>query len=99
MGRRLRKTFAARSARRVPSRERWCEAGGNGWVFKKIDSTLRGNLGAEIVAVLTDSDAEMALIAPAVQALGRITRDGKVWVNGKLLTETEFASDPKNAGA
>lgn len=74
---------------------RWREAGGNGWVFKKIDSTLRGNLGAEIAAALTASDAAMALIAPAVPALGRITRDGKVWVNGKLLTETEFASDPK----
>ncbi|WP_264628801.1 four-carbon acid sugar kinase family protein, partial [Candidatus Symbiopectobacterium sp. NZEC135] len=74
---------------------RWREAGGNGWVFKKIDSTLRGNLGAEIAAALTASGADMALIAPAVPALGRITRDGKVWVNGTLLTETEFASDPK----
>lgn len=74
---------------------RWREADGNGWVFKKIDSTLRGNLGAEIAAALTASGAEMALIAPAVPALGRITRDGKVWVNGQLLTETEFASDPK----
>lgn len=74
---------------------RWREAGGNGWVFKKIDSTLRGNLGAEIAAALTASGAEMALIAPAVPALGRITCDGKVWVNGTLLTETEFASNPK----
>ncbi|WP_438801479.1 four-carbon acid sugar kinase family protein [Candidatus Symbiopectobacterium endolongispinus] len=74
---------------------RWREAGGSGWVFKKIDSTLCGNLGAEIAATLTASGAEMALIAHAVTALGRITREGKVWVNGILLTETEFVSDPK----
>lgn len=74
---------------------RWQDAGGDGWVFKKIDSTLRGNLGAEIDAALRASGATLALIAPAVPALGRITRQGKVWVNGQLLTETEFASDPK----
>lgn len=27
--------------------------------------------------------------------LGRTTREGKVWVNQRLLTDTEFASDPK----
>lgn len=49
---------------------RWCEAGGSGWVFKKIDSTLRGNLGTEIAAALTASGAEMALIAPLFLRLG-----------------------------
>lgn len=73
----------------------WRAAGGKGWVFKKIDSTLRGNLGAETEAALLAAQSPMALIAPAAPALGRITRDGQVWVNGRLLTDTEFASDPK----
>lgn len=34
-------------------------------------------------------------MAPAVPRLGRTTREGKVWVNQRLLTDTEFASDPK----
>lgn len=66
-----------------------------GWLFKKIDSTLRGNVGAETVAALRASGKELALVAPAVPRLDRITRDGNVWVDQRLLTDTEFASDPK----
>ncbi|QCA05513.1 D-threonate kinase [Pantoea vagans] len=66
-----------------------------GWLFKKIDSTLRGNVGAETVAALRASSKKMALVAPAVPRLGRTTRDGNVWVNQRLLNDTEFASDPK----
>lgn len=66
-----------------------------GWLFKKIDSTLRGNVGAETSAALRASGKTLALVAPAVPRLGRTTREGKVWVNQRLLTDTEFASDPK----
>lgn len=66
-----------------------------GWLFKKIDSTLRGNVGAETAAALHASGKTLALVAPAVPRLGRTTREGKVWVNQRLLTDTEFASDPK----
>lgn len=66
-----------------------------GWLFKKIDSTLRGNVGAETSAALRASGKMLALVAPAVPRLGRTTREGKVWVNQRLLTDTEFASDPK----
>ena len=73
----------------------WQAAGGQGWIIKKIDSTLRGNLGAEIAAALSAADVPVALIAAASPTLGRVTRQGEVWVNGRLLTDTEFASDPK----
>ncbi|WP_042861037.1 four-carbon acid sugar kinase family protein [Dickeya sp. NCPPB 3274] len=73
----------------------WRKSGARGWIIKKVDSTLRGNPGAEIEAALNAADLSLALIAPAAPALGRITRDGQVWVHGKLLTDTEFASDPK----
>lgn len=66
-----------------------------GWLFKKIDSTLRGNVGAETAAALHTSGKRLALVAPAVPRLGRTTREGKVWINQRLLTDTEFASDPK----
>lgn len=66
-----------------------------GWLFKKIDSTLRGNIGAEVRAALAASGKKRALIVPAVPRLGRVTRRGEVWVNGVPLTETEYASDPK----
>lgn len=66
-----------------------------GWVFKKIDSTLRGNLGAETEAALFACGKSLALIAPAVPALGRTTEQGCCYINGMLLTETEYATDPK----
>ncbi len=67
----------------------------HGWVFKKMDSTLRGNPGAEIEAALLASGAPAALIAPAVPRLGRTTQDGCCFIHDRLLTTTEYASDPK----
>ncbi|QHP81764.1 four-carbon acid sugar kinase family protein [Pectobacterium odoriferum] len=75
--------------------EAWLAVGGQGWIVKKIDSTLRGNLGAEVTAALFATGTPVALIAAASPTLGRVTRKGEVWVNGRLLTDTEFASDPK----
>ncbi len=65
------------------------------WLVKKIDSTLRGNVGAEVAAMLQTGQAAAAIIAPAFPQAGRTTRNGQCYVQGVLLTETEFASDPK----
>ncbi|UXY08854.1 four-carbon acid sugar kinase family protein [Kosakonia sp. ML.JS2a] len=65
------------------------------WLVKKIDSTLRGNVGAEVAAMLQACKASAAIIAPAFPAAGRITRNGQCFVHERLLTDTEFASDPK----
>src|ERR1019366_4651441 len=40
-------------------------------LFKKIDSTLRGNVGAEIAAAVTAFGCEAAVITPAFPAQGR----------------------------
>ena len=66
-----------------------------GWLVKKIDSTLRGNVGAEVNAALKASGKQLALVVPAVPRLGRTTRNGAVYLDDVLLTDTEFASDPK----
>jgi uncharacterized protein YgbK (DUF1537 family) len=66
-------------------------------VFKKLDSTLRGNVGAELAAVLTtqrsatpEQDHVVAVLAPAFPANGRTTRQGKQLLNGKPLEEMEI---------
>ena len=61
-------------------------------VFKKIDSTLRGNPGVETqyVSALLDKPA---VIAPAYPQNGRTVRDGYLLVDGKMLSETYAASD------
>ncbi|MCD1127658.1 four-carbon acid sugar kinase family protein [Jinshanibacter sp. LJY008] len=64
-------------------------------VYKKIDSTFRGNVGAEIEAAMKASGAKIALVAAAIPAAGRVTLNGLCLVNRIPLVETEFASDPK----
>jgi D-threonate/D-erythronate kinase len=45
-------------------------------IFKKVDSTLRGNVGEEIIAALRTFHCEAAIIAPAFPATRRLVRDG-----------------------
>lgn len=65
------------------------------WQVKKIDSTLRGNPGAELEAMMRARSCSVAVVAPAFPGAGRITRGGRCYVHGVALNETEFASDPK----
>lgn len=73
----------------------WCEGAATPLVYKKIDSTFRGNVGAEVTAAMRAANRKLAVIAAAIPAAGRTTRDGLCLVNGTPLLETEFASDPK----
>lgn len=49
-------------------------------VFKKIDSTLRGNAGTEIRAAFEAFGCELAVITPAFPDMARIVRDGYLYV-------------------
>lgn len=64
--------------------------------YKKTDSTLRGNLGAELTAMQDVCGAKQLFFAPAYPALGRTTRNGTQLVNGVPLARTDFAADPFN---
>jgi len=67
-----------------------------GWkdFYKSVDSTLRGNLGAEIEAVLEIVKPDCAVIAPAFPKYGRTTANGIQYLHGRPLHETEFGTDP-----
>ncbi len=67
-----------------------------GWTdfYKSVDSTLRGNLGTEIEAVLEIVKPDCAVIAPAFPKYGRTTVEGVQYLHGHPLHETEFGSDP-----
>ncbi|WP_156293071.1 D-threonate kinase [Serratia oryzae] len=73
----------------------YCQSDAPPLVYKKIDSTFRGNVGAEVEAAMNACGAQLAIVAAAIPAAGRVTRNGQCWVNGVPLAETEFASDPK----
>ncbi|MDU4960597.1 MAG: four-carbon acid sugar kinase family protein [Sporomusaceae bacterium] len=62
-------------------------------IYKKIDSTLRGNLGAEIDAVLDQFAFDCAVIAPAFPQIGRITVGGYHLLHHQPLQSTEIALD------
>lgn len=57
------------------------------FLYKKIDSTLRGNVAAEIASLA--ATAGMAIVAPAYPATGRTTRGGRQYLNGTPVEETE----------
>ena len=64
--------------------------------YKKTDSTLRGNIGAELDAVMKSAHVEQLIFVPAFPAAGRTTVHGFQLVYGTPVHETEFASDPCN---
>lgn len=62
--------------------------------YKKIDSTLRGNIAAEILAAIDATGKDAAVIAPAFIQEGRITIGGYQLVKGVPIERTEAARDP-----
>jgi uncharacterized protein YgbK (DUF1537 family) len=63
-------------------------------VYKKLDSTLRGNVAVELAAALGGSRRERVVVAPAFPAAGRTTAGGVQRVHGVRVDETEMANDP-----
>jgi D-threonate/D-erythronate kinase len=64
-------------------------------IYKKLDSTFRGNIGAEISGLMDSLEIEHAIIVPAFPSNQRVTKNGMVYVKGKLLAEKEVADDPR----
>ncbi len=63
---------------------------------KRIDSTLRGNLGSETDAMLDClGDDYIAIVAPCFPSSGRIVIGNYMLVNGIPLHKTNIALDPK----
>ncbi|MHA7848385.1 D-threonate kinase [Serratia sp. D1N4] len=88
-------TAAMAKAKVTEALQPYCQSDTPPLVYKKIDSTFRGNVGAEVEAAMLASGAQLAIVAAAIPAAGRVTRNGQCWVNAVPLAETEFASDPK----
>lgn len=67
-----------------------------GVVYKKIDSTLRGNLVAEIEAALEATAASTAVVAPAFPAAGRTTAGGFHLVDGEPVAATSTGASSES---
>jgi uncharacterized protein YgbK (DUF1537 family) len=64
-------------------------------LFKKIDSTLRGNLLTETLAAMRASGYPEMLVCPAVPAQGRTVTGGKLYIDGVPLHETAIGHDQR----
>jgi len=67
------------------------------FIFKKLDSTLRGNFAAELAAVLrvcsgmaSGAERVSIVMAPALPAQGRTTVGGRQMVHGRPLEEADI---------
>ena len=76
-------------------------ASGGRVLFRKLDSTLRGHVAAELAATLAvrrEAGPAVIVLAPAFPAAGRTTRNGIQHVNDEQLHETEIWRRERIAG-
>ena len=64
----------------------------NPQIYKKTDSTLRGNIAAELEALLPRT----VVYIPAYPNLGRTVVNGELLIHGTPVAETDFARDPRH---
>ncbi|MBS1512878.1 MAG: hypothetical protein JST86_18690 [Bacteroidetes bacterium] len=65
------------------------------WIYKKIDSVLRGYVMDEAKVQMELCEKTKAFILPANPSLQRTIEDGEYFINGKKIAETGFAQDPE----
>lgn len=63
-------------------------------VYKKTDSTLRGNIAAEFRALLELIPDRSLVYAPAYPEMGRTVKGGHLFVGDLPVHQSAFASDP-----
>jgi D-threonate/D-erythronate kinase len=64
-------------------------------VYKKVDSTLRGNIAEEIKGLDEIYKPELIIFAPAYPDSGRTTINGVQHMKGIPVCQTEIGKDPK----
>ena len=67
-----------------------------GLIYKKTDSTLRGNIGAELGALVEAHPDSPLLYAPAYPAMDRIVKRGHLYIEGVAAHRSSFARDALN---
>jgi uncharacterized protein YgbK (DUF1537 family) len=84
------------AGRRAASAAKLLHAARARWIYKKVDSVLRGQVTAEVESVMKQLQLKRALLLPANPSLGRKIRDGRYFIRGRPIHKTEFARDPEH---
>lgn len=72
----------------------WARNAGIPYLYKKTDSTLRGNVGSELAAAMDGFGSPTLCFAPAYPSQSRTTRHGVMYVDREPLTRSVFFDDP-----
>lgn len=64
------------------------------YIYKKTDSALRGNVGSELTAVLDATGEKSLSFIPAFPKMGRIAKNGILYIDGIPVEESVFGKDP-----
>ena len=65
------------------------------FIFKKVDSVLRGYVAEEISVQLEILGYNRALLVPANPDLGRTIEEGIYYIQGRPIAESGFSGDPE----
>ena len=96
---------AVQETRHLPPRDAWDAVfrvvsegrkAGIPCVYKKTDSALRGNIGAELGAALAASGAALLPFLPAFPRMRRTTVAGRHYIDGVPVSQSVFGRDPFN---
>lgn len=63
--------------------------------YKKVDSTMRGNLGSEAEALASALGLRYIVFTPAFPKNGRIVKNSTLYLDGVPVAETSIARDPR----
>lgn len=67
------------------------------YVYKKTDSAMRGNIGAELSAALDATGKKTLHFIPSFPKMNRVARDGILYIDGTTpVAQSVFAQDPFN---
>jgi len=62
-------------------------------IFKKIDSALRGPVGAELAGLIEGLGERTIILAPAIPGICRTTKNGFIYDSGVPIHQTPYAGD------
>jgi len=66
------------------------------WIYKKVDSVLRGNVRVETETLLQILQTPLAILVPANPSRGRTIVGGRLLIDGVPLDQTAFRQDPEH---
>lgn len=84
------------ASRRAAAAAELLHKAGAKWIYKKVDSVLRGPVLAELEGIMKQLQLPRGLLVSANPSLGRTIKSGRYYIHGKPINKTEFAHDPEH---